>query len=64
MIGESAMMQDGFVKPDMMNLRGKAGKEVFDEIKNAKPVDLSYLDREAEECEDRILARRKNAKQE
>ena len=61
MSGGAAVMRDiNYVKPNITNLRGRRGRAVIEEIKNAKPDYESEAEsrRRAEECIDRVLAKR------
>lgn len=49
-------------KPNMSNLRGKEGREIFETIKHTKPANLEQVRVEAEACKKRLLDRRSHEK--
>lgn len=60
MNGGCAMRTINYVKPNMTNLKGKKGRAVLAEIRNAKSRPMDDIKRDADACMNRILARRKN----
>ena len=63
MIGGIMKREVHYIKPNMNNLRGRRGRRIFDLICNTPPVpeeERQRLKREADECMERILARRRN----
>lgn len=55
-------MRTAYFKPNMNNLKGKLGRSILDEIRTAKKPNLDHVKKEADECIERILARRTNEK--
>lgn len=51
-------MRTAYRKPNMNNLKGKLGKSILAEIRATKKPDLEHVKKEADECIERILARR------
>lgn len=49
-----------YVKPNMTNLKGKRGRAILDEIRNMKAKPMDDIRWDADECINRILARRNN----
>ena len=62
MIGGCTVQVIRYVKPNMMNLKGKKGKAILAEIRSMKATPMDDVRKDADECMKRILARRKNAK--
>lgn len=62
MIGGGTVQGIRYVKPNMMNLKGKKGKAILAEIRSMKATPMDDVRKDADECMKRILARRKNAK--
>lgn len=62
MIGGGTVQRIRYVKPNMMNLKGKKGKAILAEIRSMKATPMDDVRKDADECMKRILARRKNAK--
>ncbi len=51
-----------YVKPNMTYLKGKKGRAILAEIRSMKVTPMHDVQKDADECMKRILARRKNAK--
>ena len=47
-----------YERPNIADLRGKKGREIFETIKNSPKPDLTILKRKAAECERRIIEER------
>lgn len=52
-----------YMKPNMTNLKGKKGRAIIEEIRNAEIKSMDDIKRDADACMNRILARRNNAKE-
>ena len=51
-----------YVKPNMTCLKGKKGRAILAEIRSMKATPMDDVQKDADECMKRILARRKNEK--
>mgnify|MGYP003305310819 CR=1 FL=1 len=56
------MREIRYVKPNMTNLKGKKGRAILAEIRRMKAVPLDDVRKDADECIERILVRRKMKK--
>lgn len=60
MFGGVILKDTTYLKPNMNNLKGKKGRAIMDEIRKLKPASHDTVRKEADECMERILAKRKN----
>ena len=51
-----------YSKPNIYNLHGKIGREIFDEIKNTPPSDLSALRERVKKSKEELMRIRENEK--
>jgi len=54
--GTLIMRQVAYVKPNMSNLRGKAGRRIIETIRNTQPTNPEDMRRKAEMYKKNILA--------
>ena len=59
MTGVVAMQEKKYWKPNMNNLKGKKGRAILMQLRNMQPASTLQVEKEADECMKRILARRK-----
>lgn len=55
-------MKRTYTKPNMANLRGRTGREIFKAIRNTPPADFTNLTKGAEECKRKIREMEKREK--
>lgn len=62
MTGVVTVQETKFWKPNMNNLKGKKGRAILTQLRNLQPASTEEMEKEADECMRRILAKRQNEK--
>lgn len=62
MLGGITVKDVAYIKPNMNNLKGRRGKAVLSEIRNAKAPKMDDVRKDADACMKRLLATREHAK--
>lgn len=60
MTGVLDVQEPKYWKPNMNNLKGKKGRAILTQLRKMQPASTAQIEKEAEECLKRILARRQN----